>query len=70
MKVTERMLRRIIKEEIIKARRKKKIQEGTAKRPVKITPAYLNRIIQEEYKAFQYRKRLVESRRRRARKNK
>jgi hypothetical protein len=67
MKISEKQLRKIIIEEIRKAKAKKRLQEGTAERPVQVTPAYLNRIIKEEFMKFQKKARLAESRRRRRR---
>ena len=64
MKITSRMLRRIVIEEMNKIERQK-LQEGSSKRPVRVTPEYINRLILEEYEAFQNRKRLAEARRRR-----
>ena len=65
MKLTSRTLRRIIKEEMSKLNRRKRLSEGTRENPVQITPEYLNRIIREEYTAFERRQRLAEARRRR-----
>ena len=64
MKITQRMLRRIIAEEIAKSN-KRNLAEGSRNRPVKVTPAYINKLIREEYTAFQNQKRIVEARRRR-----
>lgn len=64
MKITKSQLRRIILEEMRNVNRQK-LQEGTAERPIRITPDYLNRLIREEYSAFQKRERLAEARRRR-----
>ena len=64
MKITARQLRRIILEEMQNVNRQN-LQEGTAERPIKITPEYLNSIIREEYSKFKNRQRLAESRRRR-----
>ena len=66
MKITARYLKRIILEEIKNVNRQR-LQEGTAERPIRITPDYLNRIIREEYEAHQKRQRLAEARRRRRR---
>jgi len=68
MKITQRMLRKIIAEEISKSkttRRRRRIAEGSKNRPVRVTPSYINRLIREEYEAFQNQKRIVETRRRR-----
>jgi len=69
MKITQRMLRRIIAEEISKSKttrkRRRRIAEGSRNRPVRVTPTYINRLIREEYEAFQNQKRIVEARRRR-----
>ena len=65
MKLTSRMIKRIIKEEMAKANRQKRLAESASKSPKKITKAYLNRIIREEYSAFKKRQRLAEARRRR-----
>jgi hypothetical protein len=66
MRITKSELKMMIMQEMrnFKAQR---LQEGTADRPVKVTPELLNRIIREEYAAHQRRQRLAESRRRRAR---
>ena len=64
MKITQRMLRKIIAEEIQKANRRN-LKEGTIDRPVNVTPEFINRIIREEYAAYQNQKRIVEARRRR-----
>tara|TARA_B100000902_G_C26756961_1_gene643708 strand:- start:297 stop:536 length:240 start_codon:yes stop_codon:yes gene_type:complete len=64
MKITQRMLRKIISEEIKKSN-KRNIAEGSKDRPVRVTPAYINKLIREEYAAFQNQKRIVEARRRR-----
>ena len=66
MRITQRELRRMIIQEMRNIQRER-LQEGTAERPVQVTPALLNRIIREEYEAHQRRQRLAESRRRRAR---
>jgi len=58
MKITERELKRIIKEEISKFQNKKE-------RVVEVTPEYLNDIIKEEYYNVKREKRLLENRRRR-----
>jgi len=65
MKLTSRMLRRLIKEEMSKLNNRKRLAEGTRENPVQITAEYLNRIIREEYAAHQKQQRLAESRRRR-----
>jgi hypothetical protein len=64
MKITQRMLRKIILQEIKKSN-KRNIAEGSEKKPIRVTPAYINRLIREEYAAFQNQKRIVEARRRR-----
>ena len=64
MKITQRMLRKIISEEIKKSN-SRNIVEGSEDRPVRVTPAYINKLIREEYAAFQNQKRIVEARRRR-----
>ena len=66
MRINASQLRRIILEEMRNVNRRH-LQEGTAERPIRITPDYLNRIIREEYEAFQNRQRLAEARRRRRR---
>jgi len=65
MKLTSRMLRRLIKEEMAKLDNRKRLAEGTRENPVEITAEYLNRIIREEYTAFERRQQLAEDRRRR-----
>ena len=65
MKLTSRMLRRIIKEEMTKLNNRQRLSEGTDENPIQITAEYLNRIIREEYAAFEKKQRLAESRRRR-----
>lgn len=65
MKLTSRMLRRIIKEEMTKLNNRQRLSEGTSENPIQITAEYLNRIIREEYAAFEKKQRLAESRRRR-----
>ena len=65
MKLTSRMLRRLVKEEMAKLNNRKRLAEGTRENPVQITAEYLNRIIREEYTAFERRQRLAEARRRR-----
>tara|TARA_Y100000114_G_C11572374_1_gene237038 strand:- start:166 stop:375 length:210 start_codon:yes stop_codon:yes gene_type:complete len=69
MKLTPKMLRTIIKEEMTKFNNRQRLAEGTRENPVQITPEYLNRIIREEYTAFQEQQRLAESRRRRRRRS-
>ena len=66
MKLTSRMLRRIIKEEMTKLNNHQRLSEGTDENPIQITAEYLNRIIREEYAAFEKKQRLAESRRRRS----
>jgi len=69
MRLTESKLRKMIAEEMHalkqQNRRRRRLQEGTASNPVRITPEYLNRIIKEEYAAFARKQRLAEARRRR-----
>ena len=65
MKLTSRMLRRIIKEEMTNLNNRQRLSEGTNENPIQITAEYLNRIIREEYAAFEKKQRLAESRRRR-----
>ena len=65
MKLTSRMLRRLIKEEMTKLNNRGRLSEGSRENPVQITAEYLNRIIREEYTAFERRQRLAEARRRR-----
>lgn len=62
MRLTSRMLRRIIAEEI-----QKTLSEGTTERPIHVTPAYINSIIKEELAMHQTRQSLAEARRRRRR---
>ena len=66
MKLTARMLKRIINEELARSQRarRSRLTEGTKGNPVKITPEYINRIIREEYSAFKKQERLAEARRR------
>ena len=66
MRISKDYLRRMIIQEMRSMRRKKRLQEGTAERPLRLTPQLLNRIIREEYTKHQKRQRLAESRRRRA----
>ena len=66
MKITSRMLRKIILEEMNKIDRAS-LNESKRERAIKVTPYEINRIIREEYEAFQNRKRLAEARRRRRR---
>ena len=51
MKLTARMLKRIINEELARSKRarRSRLTEGTRDNPVRITPEYINRIIREEY---------------------
>ena len=68
MKLTSRMLRRMINEEMNRERairRRRRSLAESAERPVRVTPQYINRLIKEEYAAFQKKQRLAESRRRR-----
>lgn len=71
MRITQRQLRTMIIQEMRNVQREQRraarLQEGTAERPIRVTPELLNRIIREEYEAHQRRQRLAESRRRRAR---
>lgn len=68
MRISQKQLRQIILQEMSKASRQKRvIKEGSAERPIKITPQLLNRIIREEYALHQRRQRLAEARRRRLR---
>ena len=68
MKISSKELRRIIMEEVAAHRaEKQQLQEGTAKRPVQVTPEFLNRVIKEEYEAHNKRQRLAEAKRLRAR---
>jgi hypothetical protein len=62
MKLTSRMLRRIIKEEMTKLNNRQRLSEDTVTNPVQITHEYLNRIIKEEYEAFQNQQHLAEAR--------
>ena len=66
MKITSRMLRKIILEEMNKVNNAS-LNESRSERVIKVTPYEINRIIREEYEAFQDRKRLAEARRRRRR---
>ena len=66
MRLSPRMLRRMIMQEMRNFDRRR-LQEGTAERPIQITAEYLNRIIREEYEAHQDRQRLAEARSRRRR---
>ena len=61
MRITPEMLRRIIKEEMSKANKSERLQEGTSNRPIQITSKYLNRIIREEYTAFKNLQKLSEA---------
>jgi hypothetical protein len=65
MRITENTLRKMIIQEMRNVRRQKRLQEGTAERPIAVTPQLLNRIIREEYTRFQRRQRLTEAKRRR-----
>jgi len=62
MRITARQLRKIIAEEIQKSNRKN-LAEGTAERPVKVTPQFINRIIKEELTLLRRQQRLSEARR-------
>lgn len=65
MRITKNTLRRMVIQEMRKVRRQKSLREGSAGRPIKVTPRLLNRIIREEYIAHKKRQRLTETRRRR-----
>ena len=66
MKINQKMLRKIILQEIRKANSgKRRIAEGSRGNPVKVTTALINRLIREEYAAFKNQQRIVEARRRR-----
>jgi len=52
-------------QEMRNVRRQRRLKEGTAERPIKVTPRLLNRIIREEYIAHKKHQRLTEARRRR-----
>lgn len=67
MRLTSRMLRRIIAEEIQKIESQKTLSEGTTERPIHVTPEYINSIIKEELAMHQTRQSLAEARRRRRR---
>ena len=69
MRLTSTMLRRIIAEEIQKLNKQQLLPEGTAERPIHVTPEYINSIIKEELAMHQRRQRLAEARRRRRRYN-
>ena len=69
MRITQRELKKMIIQEMRNLQRER-LQEGSAERPIRVTPEILNRIIREEYEAHQRRQRIAESRRRRARKSK
>lgn len=62
MKVTERYLKRLIKEEIANVKR---VRRSRSDRVVTVTPSYLNQIIKEEYSNFKKDQRLIEAKRRR-----
>ena len=66
MRITQKELKRMIIQEMRNVQRER-LQEGTAERPIRVTPQLLNRIIREEYEAHQRRQRLAEARRRRSR---
>ena len=65
MKITSETLKKIILQEMNKLQSNKTIREGSASRPIKVSPAYINRLIKEEYIAFKNEQRIVEARRRR-----
>lgn len=67
MKISNKELRKIIMEEVAAHKAKQQLQEGTAERPIQVTPEFLNRIIKEEYEAHNKRQRLAEAKRLRAR---
>ena len=67
MRITRENLRRMIIQEMRNVSRQKRLQEGSAERPIQVTAELLNRIIREEYARHQKRQRLAEARRRRAR---
>ena len=67
MRITRENLRRMIIQEMRNVSRQKRLQEGSAERPIQITAEVLNRIIREEYARHQKRQRIAEARRRRAR---
>ena len=67
MRITKQTLRKLIIQEIKNVQRQRRLQEGTAERPIQVTPELLNRIIREEYVRHQKRQRLAEARRRKAR---
>ena len=67
MRITKQNLRQMIIQEIKNMRSQKRLQEGTAERPIQMTPEVLNRIIKEEFEAHNKRQRLAEARRLRAR---
>ena len=66
MRITQRELKKMIIQEMRNLQRER-LQEGSAERPIRVTPEILNRIIREEYEAHQRRQRLAEARRRRSR---
>ena len=66
MRLTSRMLRRIIAEEIQNLNNRQIVAEGTSSNPIRVTPEYINGLIREELELFQRKQRLAESRRRRA----
>lgn len=67
MRITKQQLRRLVIQEMRNAQQQKRLQEGTASRPIKVTPQLLNRIIKEELALHNRRQRIAESRRRRNR---
>ena len=67
MRITKQTLIKLIIQEIKNVQRQRRLQEGTAERPIRVTPELLNRIIREEYVRHQKRQRLAEARRRKAR---
>ena len=67
MKISSKELRRIIMEEVAAHKAKQQLKEGSAERPIQVTPEFLNKIIREEYEAHNKRQRLAEAKRLRAR---
>ena len=65
MRITKETLRKMVIQEMKNVQRQRRLQEGTAERPIQVTPEFLNRIIREEYARHQKRQRLAEARRRR-----
>ena len=67
MRLTSRILRRIIAEEAQKLNSRELFVEGTSDRPIQVTPSYINSIIQEELDLHRDRQRLAEARQQRLR---